>query len=618
VGNSNIKKMGDKEYRLLLDKLKKNYLKTLKGISDYDFSEFEFEEMDEYISGQIYELLSEREFHVIPSIFEVLECNPLFLLVSLEDSYTRTLNLIVKRNYGFFGSVRIPSLKRENEMIEEVLLDKKFVLTSVNVSLIKNSPVFLIASLKNDYKGTLNALNFIETNILDIRQEDAKEIMKAVFDNRMPEYREMPEILKNIIIRYVNEYYNEDEDYINNLIDEQKLPVSYVGGGYMCVSRGFWNNYTSDEISYIYSCLDEYDSQNYWEKDEVLVVEALKRQYPLYYGECTSVEDVLVAMHKNRLIREELSVMEMIAFQLYAVKKLNELGIERKVDVFSYNHNFNALGTHDPKTIEMRIIGSLSTVEEMVRVLNHEIEHARQYENAKTCNIAQDFDIDIYCKDSLLREILGREYYDEHHHHFSDEFDAQFKAMLSSNIFFDDDKGGFDLDTLKREARKSVVHVESELICEERYIREYERPGGWNLNSFFEKTMQELKENNNAAFERIIKNNPIITYEYKNGKSFERKTIAELVECFDKSSNKKDKGIYYNLIISRFCEYKEGEEKVENNISEFIRLCENNKYKGATKKILDFIYMKVGVFSSSEYENRKYIRHFYAKNKTKR
>ena len=79
--------------------------------------------------------------------------------------------------------INIPSFKRENRMIEEILLNNGFVLTSVNVSLIKNSPVFLIASLKNDYKGTLNALNFAGVNKLDIGQEDAKEIMKAIFDS---------------------------------------------------------------------------------------------------------------------------------------------------------------------------------------------------------------------------------------------------------------------------------------------------------------------------------------------------------------------------------------------------------------------------------------------------
>ena len=240
MGNKDSKKNIYEDYSALLHSLKNNYLLTIKDVAGYDFSDVEFKEMDGNISEKIYEILSDNEFHITPTNYDVLRCNPLFLLVSLENTYTRTLNLILKKNCGIFGSINIPSFKRENRMIEEILLNNGFVLTATNVSLIKNSPVFLIASLKNDYKGTLNALNFAGVNKLDIGQEDAKEIMKAIFDNRIPEYREMPEILKNIIIRYVNEYYNYDEEYINDLIKEEKLPVSYLGSGYMSVSSDYW------------------------------------------------------------------------------------------------------------------------------------------------------------------------------------------------------------------------------------------------------------------------------------------------------------------------------------------------------------------------------------------
>ena len=606
------------DYFAFYNALKSNYSSTIKDICRYDFSETVFKEMDEKISDKIYDVLSENEFHITPSNYDVLGYNPLFLIVSLENSYTRTLNLMVKRNNGLFESVDVPSFERENKILEEILLRENFVLTTSNVSLIKNSSVFLIASLKNDYKRTLSALDFSDIRVIYIGRKEAGEIIKAFFADRNPEYREVPVLLKNIIIRAVNEYYYEYGDYINDLVKNGKLPVCYLSDDYLPAATGYWNKYDSDANEYIFSSIDSYNSSKYCLEDEKLVLKSLAKEYPGLYSNCKNVEEVILVMHKHGFIKEEFTIMEMLAFQLYAAKKLNELGIVRRVSVFAYNYSMDAIGSHNPNIIDLRVHGDTTTVEDMVKVLNHEIEHARQFENIKKCNIAQDFDIDIYCKDYVLREIAGRDYYDKYHHHFSDEFDAQFKAVVSSSMFLDNDKRAKDLKLIKRRAKHYVASAESEIIGEEGYIRGHKRPEGKALNSFFENEMRELKQNNKGAFEKIVMNNPIINYEYKIDSSFERKTIAELVADFDKSSDKRDKGIYYNLIISRFCEYKEGKESVEENISEFMMVYNNSSYKGATKKILDFIESRIDLFSTEDYENRKYKKHFYECNKKKR
>ena len=76
-------------------------------------------------------------------------------------------------------------------------------------------------------------------------------------------------------------------------------------------------------------------------------------------------------------------------------------------------------------------------------------------------------------------------------------------------------------------------------------------------------------------------NGGIVEYNYEN--TFSRKTISELLEDLDKADNK-EKGIYYNLLKSRFNDDKE--EYVEDNQDEILNEYKKVKYSSVTKRMI--------------------------------
>jgi hypothetical protein len=62
-----------------------------------------------------------------------------------------------------------------------------------------------------------------------------------------------------------------------------------------------------------------------------------------------------------------------------------------------------------------------------------------------------------------------------------------------------------------------------------------------------------------------------------------------MIDDMDKGDSNEDKGIYYNLLKTRFDEDKEDRESVEEAIEDIIKASKSTKYKPVTKKILNHL-----------------------------
>ena len=122
----------------------------------------------------------------------------------------------------------------------------------------------------------------------------------------------------------------------------------------------------------------------------------------------------------------------------------------------------------------------------------------------------------------------------------------------------------------------------------------------------FKKLVKSPKE-----YLRLLKENPIIRFDYNCEGHFERKSIRELVDGLDKSDKK---GIYYNLLRARIDLNKEDEDAVDENLEELVKLSKLKTYKEGTKKAIS----KLISMAQNDYKSDKYEGHFYKTGGNKR
>ena len=114
-------------YQLLLSSLTINYARTIKVLSYYNFDNLNLKEMDAVTSKSILKILVDNNFVLTKKTFDLLEYNPLFLIASLKNDYDKTLNLLVNRNARIVSS--FPLFEKENKLLESLLIENNFILT---------------------------------------------------------------------------------------------------------------------------------------------------------------------------------------------------------------------------------------------------------------------------------------------------------------------------------------------------------------------------------------------------------------------------------------------------------------------------------------------------------
>lgn len=605
-------------YYLFLRSLYKNYEMTMNSLSEYDYSDVDFEEMDENISLAILSVFDSKEFYVTKKNFSALGYNPLILLSSLKYDYDNVLQMIIENNKkGRY--VVIPSLDNEDIMIEDFLEENHFVLNSRNFSLIKNSSTFLIASLKNNYAETEGALDCLsdEDNFIVLSKRQFKEMVDVVFNEEYINFSDLPKILKNIIAHYISQNYiygGKDKELIDNLVDRGLIPLTYFDFDSLASSYDLIEKHCKSEsaATFLYNKISYYNSKNYNEYDERMLIEFLGDEY----SHCSCVEDIIKELYYKGKTRDNMNLFEMFSLNLYAAKTLKKNNIDMYVDVFNYSTKITEYGSCDNKRCLLNISANNINVFKMVQTLNHELEHAIQFECVKKGDIIKDYDIDLYSKDSIMKEILGKDYYKKHYNKISFEYDAELKASLRTIKLFDlvdlDFDHNNDVSIMKSNARKSIAQAER-YVYSNGYEQNNSRNLFYSLDEWFETEMDILRISDNKKYNELLDSYPIIKYDYnwKNNCIFKRKTILELVDDLDKASLKREKGIYFNLLKCRIDPYKSVD--VRENIEELISLLESGKYDGITEKIIENL-----IESSKDYKNNKYQGYFYRNGGNKR
>lgn len=562
--------------------LRKNYKQTIKDLCCIEYDQLDLVEMDEDISACIYEILNDNDFKLTHSNAHIIEYNPLFLLSSLNNDYADTIKLLVKENQK--SVIKTPNFTRENNHIERLLLDNDFVLNSKNLSLAKTHPAFLLASLKNDYDKTIRTLKKHDLFIIDVDNETSEKLINYLFYNKKEKFKNLPNVLENIIVKYIHN--NRENKLIRDLAFNNLVPVTFFPKDIISLhdeilEKGCENR---EEYNFLYCKIDQYSSDRYRRRDEDEFLSLMSKKY----GNCSCVEDIIKIMYNKKKTREDMSLMEVFAFQLYACKILKEYGISNSVDVFAFDKYVECGGSQNDKGICMYISGECSKVYDMLRIINHEIEHVFQKELIKNNRIDLDNDINLYSKDFILTEIYGKAYYDQNNYNLSFEYDAEYKSAIRTSLILNltkfDFKNSQDIDRLFHEKQK-LINFAKKTVLNGDYYFDISRDFGrfYSLNGCFEETMEHLRKNDKNKYKEMLDKYPIIRYEYNYENTFSRKTISELLEDLDKADNK-EKGIYYNLLKSRFNDDKE--EYVEDNQDEILNEYKKVKYSSVTKRMI--------------------------------
>ena len=606
------------DYNTFCTFLRSKYENALKHLQYYDYSDVEFEEMDKETSEEIFELLVNNDFVLTNKNIDFIGYNPLFLIASLDNSYAKTISLLSKIKEDKL--VEIPSFNNEDEQLENLLIYKGFVLDKNKFSLLKCSPVFLVASLKNNFEKTMKVLQEAKITTLSINQVQLESIIWEVFRRDNVKFKNLPPLIKNLVAKYVHEHSDEHftRNEISRLAKNGKIPYTFFSSDAFLMNDKFLEEgcKTYDEYLYLTTKICGYESKWYCLEDERNLLHLLGKKYK----GCKNVEDVIKKIYESKLKREDMSLLEVFAFELYAAKELKSRGLNACVDVFAIDHAMEHMGSHDPKFLRMYINGETNTALKMALIVNHELEHAMQEEYIRTGDIVKEYDVDLFSKDKILRSLLSDDdYYRVNYGNISFEYDAEFKSYMRTakmfglvDVIYEHQN---DLKTLKDNARKVVKFAKSE-VGDNSYFFDMERTNprhGYfeNLNEMFEEQMEMARVKSPKEYLRLLKENPIIRFDYNCEGHFERKSIRELVDGLDKSDKK---GIYYNLLRARIDLNKEDEDAVDENLEELVKLSKLKKYKEGTKKAIS----KLISMAQDDYRSDKYEGYFYKTGGNKR
>ncbi len=607
------------DYNTFCSFLRSKYDSALKYLHSFDYSDVELEEMDKDTSEEIFDLLVNNDFVLTAKNIGFIGYNPLFLVASLDNSYSKTISLLSKIKED--KQVSIPSFNNEDEKLEDLLIYRGFVLDKSKLPLLKCSPIFLTASLKNNYEKTMKVLQDAKITTLNVNAAQLESIIWEVFSRDNVKFKNLPPLIKNLVAKYIHENYDQPftQQEISRLAKNGKIPYTYFSSDAFLMNDKLLEDgcKTYDEYVYLNTKISGgYESKWYCLEDETKLLRLLGKKYK----SCKNVEDVIKKIYESKLKREDMSLLEAFAFELYAAKELKSRGLSACVDVFAIDPAMEHMGSHDSKLLRMYINGETNTALKMALVVNHELEHAIQDEYIRTADIVKEYDVDLFSKDRILRTLMSDEdYYRINYGNISFEYDAEFKAYMKTakmfglvDVIYEHQN---DLKTLRDNAKKVVRFARSE-VDENSYFMDMERRNphhGYfeNLNEMFEENMEAIRIKDHKMYLKLLKENPIIRFDYNCESCFERKTVRELVECLDKSDKK---GIYYNLLRARIDLNKEDEDAVDENLEELVKLSKLKKYKEGTKKAIS----KLISMAQDDYRSNKYEGHFYKTGGNKR
>jgi len=570
------------DYRLFAEQLEKDCQNTMRRLYSFNYDDIEFLSMDNQTIKKITRVLSNNGFHLTKKLVSLIDYNPLFLISSLEYDYYQTIKLLCSVEVEDIKTIK--SFDNTDSMLSKILKDNNFVLNKKNLPIINYSPVFLLESLKNDLDETYKCLNNSDLNFIDMDIEAKEKIINLVLNKN--ELKFAPPLIANILVSYISDcaYDEKRSATVCSLINKGIIPVGYVPFDFFLENGNKLAKIYPSNIDsfYIGNMIIADTSKHYYDEYEKKLLEAL----PNEYKKCKSVEDVIGVMLNESKSRYNVSLIEMYAMFVYTSKNLNKNGIFSSVNVSDIDLSMRKFGANNSGRLALYINGNNNSAFGMISTLNHEMEHSIQDARIRNGDIVNDYFVDMYSKDYVLKQLIGDEYYKNNYSRISFETMAEYNGLVKTfRLMYKDSK---NVDAEKKAVYETVVDM-GEKGYQYGPDREYGNLGDTkNIHDLFEEEMNKCFEKDEEKFYKLLDEYPIIKYEYNYNNEFERKSIRELVRDFE-NSNGEDKKVYHRLLLSRVDANKEDEEDIKNNVEEIKQIYNSNKCSANTKKVLSIV-----------------------------
>lgn len=524
-------------------------------------------------------------------------------------------------NFSFFdiiNNIKSPfTLTAKHKKKFLTILEKNnFTLNTSNLHLLEYSDLFLIASLKNNYIDTINALyeiKDIKTLHYDIKNYN--ELANILIENDFVCENDCPTLLLTVPYAFVASLYvdsittlanyqyssnalsKEERKYIYEKgLRENDIPPSYLNEPFIyddyIMKKYIPNNIELDFVKNI--LLDP--NVDYCCEDELILLKFLNSPYK-------TIEEEIRNMHEKGIDRYHMSITQILAFAFYARKYLYENNVKNhSVNMFNYSSNDSLKGLHTNDSVFVFVdpFPANGTVKNILLTLNHELEHAIQQSNFIKVNLDKDEDIDIYTKDYFLKTAIGKEYIIENYHTLSYEIDAQIKSEINTSIILGESV--LDAETLTDVVIPSPTVVESLKIANSSH-RKYKHKD-YSMDKMMDFALALFLQNNPCNRFTIAHVFTTIGYDYElDDGNPRKKDIKDLIDSLDTETDKKKRTIYAKLISRRISSIHD--DTFASNLNIVIDSLKEN-YNKETKIILSKILYNEHNKQASQ--NLKYIK----------
>lgn len=541
----------------VIDKMIKN--------NNYDFIDYIDDDAiidicEKYNSNAILKEMLKKDFFRIYKIIELIDGN-IWLFSSQEIFYKDLFEEMLKLNYH-------ETLKflEENPNKTYGLLTNSDYLNITDI-LIKNG------FSNDDYKKIIDVI--IEPFLLALLKNNAKKTLVSYDDHRLSSFLHSSNIK---MVKKICDVFSSLrlEDLPKDALENKKILTHYVKD--------------ENQRELIYNIVT---SISYSKENEIKLLGMFDNRF-------NSVEELINNMYynENNKRRDDMSIYEILAIQIYAQKYLKKKNINTcDINMFKYS-NETHYGTSSmySYTHTLGVMNHNHTIIQLIRVLHHELAHVEQRELIHNMDIKADRDVDLYTKDNLLK-ICNIEvkdnfvYYNGNYSYLSVEYYAEYNSFLETSKLFGKDNVCYDkfkLDTKSLPEEFSDMIVDNEMPSYYYDVNRKNHQGEViHINDLVELHLDSILKDEELR-EKIKKEAPLILYEYDISKDEvpRRRTIEELINLLNNSESEKEKDIYLMLLINRFDGRKEKEEDVKKSKEEVLKLFNEGKISSTQKELL--------------------------------
>ena len=504
--------------------------------------------LDDKESKRLYELLKDTKFKLSdhPNLARV---NFNFFLSSLENDFDSTVRVLKKafdeKNEEFLDDFLNNQISEEEYQRYREAILKQDILQVDSFLMYSDYRALRVLSEKDvNMAAIMLGVRYDDEKLIDIPSVHALPILKNIVDKRMDLeksnfFEDTYFRLRNLIVeipsyKYSNEFTPKDVEVVIKAFNEGVLSKSMLSSNYFTNSEIMEKLYINPDTKLLLE-KTSFKKYLYDPKDEYKLLRILKKD---------NLEEHIISL--KDFDRSELSLEDMLAIKFYALKVLNNNGInDYSVEVFDYSKDKATYGAEQKELKRVSLYnGHDRSVYNMIKTLHHEINHAIQFKNIEEANFDDDYDLNYYAKDEILRDILGEDYYKDNYDYVSYEFDTEFKAKLLTDAFFGLDKG----ETSLEESKISLSKIEGNLKYSHNVNRINSKKKSVDLDDIFIETVDKyyIELIGLNEFKRKYKS---LTYEYEITKEGLRKySVSEIVDFINKG---KDKEKYLVILKNR-------------------------------------------------------------------